>query len=214
MTTRWNWPTGPPANSIVSWRWNAGAQTTSSNLHSCIAISPSPSQTTGASRKQFATRAGRLKSSRTAKSGRGDQSLSLGIIAISLRSLGDLQGALAAVQESRRIQEQLARGGLEWENYNLALALQREGSILGEEGEVNLDRPAEAEADFQKARRIMRDLANESATDSSARYFFALLNQSLGDIIRHRDPAQALALYDEAWPNCTRSRTATTPCAV
>ena len=72
-----------------------------------------------------------------------------------------------------------------------------EGSILGEEGEVNLHRPAEAEADFQKARRIMRDLANKDATDSSARYFFALLNQSLGDIIRHRDPAQALALYED-----------------
>ena len=99
-------------------------------------------------------------------------------------------------------------------NHNLALALQREGSILGEEGEVNLDRPAEAEADFQKARRIMRDLANKDATDSSARYFFALLNQSLGDIIRHRDPHRPWPSTRMAWPNFTRSRTATFPCAV
>jgi tetratricopeptide (TPR) repeat protein/predicted Ser/Thr protein kinase len=132
-------------------------------------------------------------------SGAPQRSLALGIMAVALRDSGDLDGALGAIQESRKIQEHLlADQDKTWQRANLALALWREGSILGERGEVNLDRPVEAAQTLQKALDIAGDLVNRDPDDNHDPMFFAEIGRRLGDVLLDSSPREAMAVYDRA----------------
>jgi tRNA A-37 threonylcarbamoyl transferase component Bud32/tetratricopeptide (TPR) repeat protein len=128
----------------------------------------------------------------------GNRALALGVIALSRRELGDLDGALEAVQQSRRLQESMATGGLTWQQFNLALALQREASILGEPGKKNLGRDAEAIETYRRAVAIAAAGADRDPNDSAYRVLLAQLSRSLAGLVGSKDPAQALALCNTA----------------
>jgi len=156
-----------------------------------------------------ATRA--LEIARPLASTGGQRSLALGIMAVSHRELGNLDRALEAIRESRHIQEQLPETHQSWQQANLALALWREGSILGEETEVNLHREAEALAAFRRAFAVAKDLAGADPSDNTQCQLAAEVGRRLGNVLRHSDDAAALAAYDEALKILRQTRNRTIP---
>jgi len=138
----------------------------------------------------------------------GQQSLAYGILADALRQSGDLDGALTAVRESRRMQEQIEDTNQTWQRGNLALALWREASILGEDGGISLDRPQEAATLFRQAFTIINELAKIDPGDSSHHQMSGEMGRRLGDILRHTDPQAALAVYDTCIRNIRDMRNA------
>ena len=136
------------------------------------------------------------------------RSLALGIMAVALRDSGDLDGALQAIQQSRKIEEQLlADRDKTWQRANLALALWREGSILGERAEVNLDRPTEAAQTLRKAFDIAGELVNKDPDDNHDAMFFAEIGRRLGDVLLDSSPPEAMAVYDRSLETMRKVRT-------
>jgi tetratricopeptide (TPR) repeat protein len=76
--------------------------------------------------------------------------------------------------------------------------LWREGLILGEYGEINLGRPADAIDPLQKAFDVIEDLARMDPNDASGRMLFIPGGGALGNVLRDRDSARALAVYDRS----------------
>ncbi|HTC36138.1 MAG TPA: serine/threonine-protein kinase [Bryobacteraceae bacterium] len=135
------------------------------------------------------------------------RSLALGIMAVALRDSGDLEGALESIQESRKIQEQLlADKEKTWQRANLALALWREGSILGDPGEVNLNRSAEAAQPIRRAFDIAREMVDNDPDDNHGRIFFAEVGRQLGTILAERSPQEAMGAYDRSIETIHKAR--------
>jgi len=122
----------------------------------------------------------------------------LGVVANSLRSKGDLDGALEAAHQAREASEHALYATETERALDLYAVLLREGRILGEDGGINLDRPDDAIADFRQAVQITGKAAEEDPNDQNSRSRFGLCSRSLGDILRHRNPQQALEVYDLA----------------
>jgi tetratricopeptide (TPR) repeat protein len=119
-----------------------------------------------------------------------------GVLSISLRRVGDLDGALVAGQESRRLLEELPLESSQ--RFNLINALQRVGQVLGEAGGPNLGRIDEALVAFQQGLDIAEGQASRDATDFRSRVAVAAMSLEIGNILRHSDPARALSLYEHA----------------
>lgn len=122
----------------------------------------------------------------------------LSVLANILRVQGDLPGALQAIREARSIAE-----GLDYANEMLRMKLlyailSREGLILGEDGSISFNRPAEAIIPLQQAFDIAESIARRDPYDSASRTRLVAAGRELGDILRHSDPARALAVYDAA----------------
>ena len=82
--------------------------------------------------------------------------------------------------------------------------------ILGRaDAEPSLGRSREALADFQKALDIAEDLASKDSADYLGRHNVAVFGLEIGNILRHNDPQDALAVYDHA---LARIREAKTEC--
>jgi tetratricopeptide (TPR) repeat protein len=126
----------------------------------------------------------------------GQQSLAYGVLADALRGSGQLDSALTAVRESRRLEEQQTETDTTWQRTNLALALFREGSILGEDQDLSLDRPQEAVAAFRQALDIANEFAMKDSDDNSNHQLASEVGRRLGDILRHTDAQSALNVYD------------------
>lgn len=120
------------------------------------------------------------------------------IVALIHRERGELEEALQAVRESVRIldpgKEEKRPGRL----LTLALALVREGQILGEDDAISLGRSKEAEASLMRAISIAEGFSKRDPKDflSGHRAFFAEIR--LAGIVRHSQPRRALELYDHA----------------
>ncbi len=126
----------------------------------------------------------------------GQQSLAYGVLADALRGSGQLDLALTAVRESRRLEEQQTETDTSWQPANLALALMREGLILGEDQDISLDRPQEAAPVFRQALKIAGELARKDPDDNNGHLLTSALSRHLGDILRYTDPQSALSVYD------------------
>jgi tetratricopeptide (TPR) repeat protein/tRNA A-37 threonylcarbamoyl transferase component Bud32 len=122
----------------------------------------------------------------------------LSILANALRYQGDLEGALQAIQEARKIVEGTTYPNEAARMFNLYGIFLREGLILGEDGAANLDRPAEAIEALQKAFDISEAAAIKDPIDSTSRTRVGNSGNPLGNILRHRDPQRALAVFDLA----------------
>lgn len=120
----------------------------------------------------------------------------LSILANALRYQGNLQGALEAIQEARKVVEETAYPTETARMFYLYGPLLREGLILGEDGAANLDRPADAIEALQKAFDISEAAARKDPIDSTSRSRVGNSGNPLGNILRHRDPQRALAVFD------------------
>jgi tetratricopeptide (TPR) repeat protein len=123
---------------------------------------------------------------------------SLGAYANAARFAGDLDGALAAIREARAIAEKATQANDSRYTLAYAAALWREGLILGELNNINLDRPQEAASLISKALDLSEDMARRDAHDYTSRSYVSMNGRELGDILRDSEPARALAVYDLA----------------
>jgi serine/threonine protein kinase len=120
----------------------------------------------------------------------------LSVLANALRYQGDLQGALSAIRQARKLSEQANYPNAAARVFNLYGPTYREGLILGEPDMVNLGRPAEAAAVLQKALDMTEEVARTDLNDTSTRVRLADAAWNLGDLLRDEDPRRALAVYD------------------
>ena len=119
----------------------------------------------------------------------------LSILSNALRLHGELEEALRTAHEARALLESRPDDSSSYQN-NLIVAIWREGRILGEDGEVNLNRPEEAVKVLQTAYDLADRLVRSDAADYSSRARFVGAARDLADILRHSDAARALELYD------------------
>jgi tetratricopeptide (TPR) repeat protein/tRNA A-37 threonylcarbamoyl transferase component Bud32 len=120
----------------------------------------------------------------------------LSILANALRYQGDLDAALNTIREARRISENATYPSETARLFNRYGPILREGLILGEEGAINLDRPAEAIEAFQKALDMTEEAATKDLSDAASRSRVGSTARELGDVLRDRDPRRSLAVYD------------------
>lgn len=149
-----------------------------------------------------------VETAKRRKGTEGQQSLAYGILADALRQSGDLEAALSAVRESRRLQEQLNDTGQTWQKANLALALWREGSILAERGDISLGREQEALPVFERAADLAGQLLRQDADDVTHRQLAGEVARRQADLMLESDARAALAVDDSAIRSTREAKTA------
>jgi len=126
----------------------------------------------------------------------GPRAQSLAALAGALMNLGDVPGALEAIRQARELVD---HGSYNNEGYRRSITLivlWREGQILGEDGGVNLNRPAEAAARFRQAFDPMEEMIGKSPHEYHGRELLVPVGRYLGDVLRHSNPPEALKIYD------------------
>jgi tetratricopeptide (TPR) repeat protein len=131
----------------------------------------------------------------------------LAVLALARWQSGDLDGALKTAAEAIELEESEAADGHPALRNNLANGYELEGLILGrQDAEPSLGRSRDALAYFQKALDIAEDLAEKDASDYLGRHHVADASQEIGNILRHRNPNDALAVYDHALARIREAR--------
>ena len=123
-------------------------------------------------------------------------SASLSTMANALRFEGDLDGALAAIRQARELEERAVYPNATMRAIDRYGLLLREGMILGEDGGINLGRPADAMVPLREALELTEQSAQRDPNDYTSRSRVGTAARELGNILRHRDPRQALEVYD------------------
>jgi serine/threonine-protein kinase len=120
---------------------------------------------------------------------------------------GDLDGALKTTLDSIGLKKAEAADGHPALRINLAGGYDQEGMILGRaDAEPSLGRSDEALAEFHKALDIAEDLAQKDANDYLSRDNVATASLEIGNILRHRSPQNALAVYEHALARIREAR--------
>jgi serine/threonine protein kinase len=125
-------------------------------------------------------------------------SLGLSVIADSMRYSGDLEGALESIKQARIMLDKTQFASETNRRSTWFNVLWREGTILGADDNINLDRPDEAIAVLQEAFDETEEWAQKDANDAMSRILVATAARELGAILRHRDSERALAVYNVA----------------
>jgi serine/threonine-protein kinase len=123
-------------------------------------------------------------------------SSSLSVMANALRLQGDLDGALRAIRQAREFEERAVYPSATVGALNRYALLLREGMILAEDGGINLDRPEDAIIPLREALDLNEQMAERDPNDYNSRSRVGTSARELGNILRRRDPGQALAVYD------------------
>ena len=119
-------------------------------------------------------------------------------LAIVYQEQGRLDAGLQAIQEATRILEPAPGEKSVGKPLAFVSALIREGSILGEDGGISLDRPAEALPYLERAREIADDLAHRDPNQFASRERVFSADVMMSSILRRTDPKRALELCDQA----------------
>jgi tetratricopeptide (TPR) repeat protein len=130
----------------------------------------------------------------------GPRGQAFNMLAGALMYSGDFQGALDAIDESRKQLEILRRID-PYPGYVALILYQtrcREGLILGEDGGVNLNHPLEAAVPLEEAFDAVEPLAQQDPNQYQARSVIAIAGHYLGDVLRHSNPKRALEVYDHS----------------
>lgn len=135
---------------------------------------------------------------RTLKSPEIRISQGLSLLANSFRYQGQLEAALQAIREARQAADRAVYATAAARMFGMYGVLLREGMILGEDGGVNLGRPAEAVIPLQQAFDLAEAAARKDPNDAVSRDRVANSGGALANILRHSDPQRALAIYDLA----------------
>jgi tetratricopeptide (TPR) repeat protein len=119
------------------------------------------------------------------------------IVAFAHRARGELDQALAAIQESVRVLEPEKGESRVGRLLPYTLALIREGQVLGEAGAISMERPAEAIACLERALKIARELGQRDPSDFASQNRIFAAETRIAAIIRDTRPAAALSMYDD-----------------
>jgi len=111
---------------------------------------------------------------------------------------GDFDKALRDIRESVRLLAPDPGSSVRSPVSNYAMALIKEGRILGEDGAVSMGKSEEAVLSLDQAFQITDELVHKDPLDQSARGRLAMAGLSLAGILRHTDPVRALGVYDHA----------------
>jgi serine/threonine protein kinase/tetratricopeptide (TPR) repeat protein len=122
----------------------------------------------------------------------------LSLLANTLRLSGDLDAALPSIVEARRLVENTPYPSDVRRVSGQYAILIRQGQILGADEGISLNRPDEAIEPFEKAFDLVEREAAQDPNDATIRDRVATAARQLADIVRHRDPERALAIYDRA----------------
>lgn len=120
------------------------------------------------------------------------------VIANARRSQGDLDGALDAIRAARQAAQQPTDVDETKQMFDRYPLLLREAFILGEDRGISLNRPAEAATLLREAFEMHEAGARRDPDDFTSRTRVGTTGRELGDILRWRDAAEALAVYDVA----------------
>ncbi|MBV9083749.1 MAG: tetratricopeptide repeat protein, partial [Acidobacteriaceae bacterium] len=118
------------------------------------------------------------------------------VLANALRYQGDLEGALQAIEQARKVAEQAVYPTETARLMNLFGIFLREGLILGEVEAPNLNRPVEAIESLRKAFDMAEAAARKDQVDAMSRSRVANAGNPLGNILRNREPDKALVVYE------------------
>jgi tetratricopeptide (TPR) repeat protein len=138
-----------------------------------------------------------VETSRPVPTARLYQARGLTLLASSLRQKGDLEGALQAIRQVRPLVESATYPSEMQRIYALQEALLAEGVILGSEEGVDLGRPEAAIPPLQESFDLMEQLAIKDSKDSTSRYREVNSGTNLAFNVAQREPARALAIYDQ-----------------
>jgi len=123
----------------------------------------------------------------------------LSILGAARWQAGDLDHALETATESIELEKAEAAGGHASMLMNLADVYNFQAMVLGRaDAEPSLGRTDDALGAFQKALDMAEDLAQKDANDYLGRHYVAITSLEIGNILRHRNPQNALAVYDHA----------------
>jgi tetratricopeptide (TPR) repeat protein len=112
---------------------------------------------------------------------------------------GNLDEALATTSKSLEIVEKEAATGHATIRSNQINVLLHQGMILGKaDGELSLGRTADALATFRKALSIAEERASSDSSDALSHHQVAEVGLEIGNILRHTNPREALAVYDHS----------------
>jgi tetratricopeptide (TPR) repeat protein len=118
-------------------------------------------------------------------------------LARALRSVGDLEGALAAAREAVRLLEpppgETGLGRI----LAFAAAMATQAGILGEDNNISMGRTSEAISLYERAFDIVIGYVRKDANDSLSRFNASLFGARLARLLEDRDPRGALAINDE-----------------
>jgi len=119
------------------------------------------------------------------------------VMARGLRSMGDLDGALAAIREGVSLLEFPLGGKIGgWAN-RFGLALVTQGEILGEDDAISLGQREEAAEYFERGFRLAADWVRQDPNDALSRFAVSTRGIRLAGVLRHSDARRALVIYDE-----------------
>jgi serine/threonine protein kinase/tetratricopeptide (TPR) repeat protein len=133
------------------------------------------------------------------------------ILAAAQWQAGDLDGALKTSLRAIELEKGEAANGHASLRMNLANVYDLEGEILGgADAEPSIGRSHEALAELQKGLDISEDLAKQDANDYLSRNSIAGKTLEIGNILRHQNPRDALAVYDHGLARIREARSSPT----
>ena len=115
------------------------------------------------------------------------------------RRQGDLDHALAEIRDAVARLDPGPGGSEQARMMNFTLALIKQARILGEDNGISLDRPKEAMDVVERAFQIADDYTHRDPHDQSSRGRLAMAGLLWAGILRHSDPARAVAIYDHTF---------------
>ena len=110
---------------------------------------------------------------------------------------GELDQALGDIREAVKALEPAAGGASFGRLFTFALALIRQGEILGEDEGISLGRREEAMVPLERAFGLLEGMVQKDSNEFTSRQRLATAGLDLGDMLRHSDPRRAVAIYDE-----------------
>lgn len=132
---------------------------------------------------------------KAAGSSQADVAQGLSLLGNAQRQSGDLTGALASVNEARRIAEHADFRTPSARVLALYAIYWRQGVILGDRQEISWGRTTDAVEPFRKAFDIVYQASLRDPKDFSLRDRLGSVGVSLGDALRDSDPERALEIY-------------------
>jgi serine/threonine protein kinase/tetratricopeptide (TPR) repeat protein len=132
------------------------------------------------------------------------------VLANALWQTGSLDSALTTIDRAIELEKKEALGGHVGIQMNLASAWYLKGMILGKrDAEPSFLRAPDSVAAFHEALIVPEKLAKTDPSDFLSRSKIADFELEVGNILRHRNPSEALIAYDHALAGIREAKAST-----